>query len=39
MHIVNSAVSFVEDSDDVLKTFENLRDTAVYIKEISIEDN
>ena len=39
MHLVNSAVSFVENSGDVVQTFENLRDTAIYIQEVSIEDN
>ena len=39
MHVVNSAVSFAENADDLMQTFENIRDTAIYIQEISIEDN
>ena len=39
MHLVNSAVSFTENSSDFLKTFNTIKETAVYIQEISIEDN
>ena len=39
MHLVNSAVSFTENSSDFVKTFNTIKETAVYIQEISIEDN
>ena len=39
MHLVNSAVSYVEKSSDVVEAFEHIRDTAIYIQEISIHDN
>lgn len=39
MTLVNSAVKFLDEGDDIVQTFENIRDSIVYVQEISIQDN
>ena len=39
MTIVNQVVKYIDEGDDVMQTFENIRDTVDYTLSISIEDN
>jgi hypothetical protein len=39
MTIVNSVVKFIDEGDDYMQTYENIRDTVEYVQAISIEDN
>jgi len=39
MTIVNSVVKFIDEGDDYLQTYENIKDTVEYVQAISIEDN